>query len=401
MLWTIGALLAALALAFTVWPLLRPHGPRGDVPDRGRLMRVLYRDRLAELDREAAAGQLDPQIRSEVVDELGANLLDEYREAEWTAADPAGAGRPGRRAAWIVAALVPVLALGVYLTAGEPDAVSIAGASQVLELDPQDQRAEIEQWRDALEKRVSNRPDDAQSWYLLGVSRLQLGEFATAAEAFASAHELTGADPNIDLYWLQARYLAADGQMDERSRAIAQRVLERRPNHPLVLEMFAIDAYRGERYREAVEHLNRALNNPLSAHQFAALLGGLEQARSRMGNLAPSVDVRVTAPPQAPREGTLFVIARPPGGGMPYAVIRRPAGMLPLEVRLDDTTAMNPQLELSAAGQFQVVVRLSRSGRPTPGPGDWEWQSEVLEVDALSEPATLEATLAPRADGAT
>ena len=112
----------------------------------------------------------------------------------------------------------------------------------------------------------------------------------------------------------------------------------------------------------------------------------------------PSVDVQVTAPPEAPREGTVFVIARPPGGGMPYAVIRRPAALLPLGVRLDDTTAMNPALKLSDAAEIQVVVRLSRSGDPTPAAGDWEWQSEALPVTDLAQPLTLEAALKPRGD---
>jgi cytochrome c-type biogenesis protein CcmH len=295
-----------------------------------------------------------------------------------------------------VVVVIPLLAAVVYFTAGEPDAVSVAGASQVLQLDPETQRVEIETWRDALAGRVRNRPEDAQSWYLLGVTRMQLGEFGAAAEAFASAHGQIGADPIVDLYWLQSRYLAAGGEIDDQSRAIAERILEGRPNHPLVLEMLAIEAYRTGEYRSAVEHLNRALNNPLAPSQYSALLSGLEQAREQMGEVAPSVDVQVSAPPEAPRDATLFVIARPPGGGMPYAVIRRPASLLPLAVRLDDTTAMNPALTLSAAGEIQVVVRLSRSGSPTPAPGDWEWQSEVLSVEALAQPMTLTAALTPR-----
>jgi cytochrome c-type biogenesis protein CcmH len=144
-----------------------------------------------------------------------------------------------------------------------------------------------------------------------------------------------------------------------------------------------------------VEQLNRALDNPLPEAQRAALLGGLNEARSRMGTLVPTIDVEVGLPAEAPRQGTLFVIARPPGGGMPIAVVRRPAEALPLSVRLDDTASMSG-LKLSDAKEIQVVVRLSRSGDPVAGPDDWEWRSGVLQPGALSDPLHLKADLAPR-----
>jgi hypothetical protein len=81
---------------------------------------------------------------------------------------------------------------------------------------------------------------------------------------------------------------------------------------------------------------------------------------------------------------------------MPYAVVRRPANLLPLSVRLDDTVSMSRELQLSDASEFEVVVRLSRAGAPTAAPGDWEWRSEVLQVADLTEPVRLKADLAPR-----
>lgn len=400
MFWLITGVLALLAVGFTAWPFLRGARAEAGTSNRGEVIRALYKDRLAELEAEAHAGQLDSVTREQVAEELGANLLAEYREQDPAAAQPDRVPR-GRLsvAVWLAAILVPGLAIVVYFSAGEPGAGDIAGANAVLELDAQTQRPEIRAWAERLDRRVAARPEDAQSWYLLGVSRLQLGEFSAAAQAFARASELVANDPNIDLYWLQSRYLAAGGEMDEQSRRIADRILASRPSHPLVLEMFAIEAYRQGRFREAVEFLNRALNNPLPRSQMDTLLGGLREARSRMGDLSPSVDVDVSAPPDAPRDATVFVIARPPAGGMPYAVVRRPAAMLPLSVRLDDTTTMGPAVSLSDAGEVQIVVRLSRSGNPTAGPGDWEWRSPVLRLAEQSAPVELDATLTPRAAG--
>ena len=95
----------------------------------------------------------------------------------------------------------------------------------------------------------------------------------------------------------------------------------------------------------------------------------------------------------------MFVIARPPGGGMPYAVVRRPARLLPLDVTLDDTVSMSPARPLSGAEAFEVVVRLSRSGTAAPAPGDWEWRSDVLRTGELGSAAELDARLRPPAVG--
>lgn len=400
MFWLAVCLLSLSAAAFVVGPWLRRGGAaQRPVDDRAALLGSLYRDRLAELEAEAAAGQVRPEDKARLVDELGANLLDEVHAGPARAAPApptAEAGRgPDSRLVWFGAALVPLLALAVYFSAGEPGADRVVGAAEVLRLDPRSQRPQVESWEERLAHRVARRPEDAQSWYLLGVTRLQLGAFDQAAAAFATARDLTGGDPTIDVFWLQAHYLASDGVLDAEARTVAERILETRPNHPLVLEMFAIDALHRGAYRDAVELLNRALSGPLPASQQVALLAGLERARAEMTPLAPTVDVTVSAPPEAPRDATVFVLARPPGGGMPLAVARRPAALLPLSVRLDDATSMSPAARLSDAARFEVVVRLSRSGNPSAAPGDWEWRSGTLETPGDAEPLQLEAQLAP------
>lgn len=397
--WLLAGAMILVGAAFAVRPLWWPRGVTdgSKVQPPQAIMQAVYRDRVAELDAETRVGQIDPDTRLAVEEELGAALLDDYHAAQGKVVPVDAGQRPGPAPllAGLLALTLAGAALLVYLSAGEPTAPQVAGASAVLQLDPDAERDTLVGWRDRLEHRTAARPEDAQSWYLLGVTRLQLGEFATSADAFERAAGQVGNDPNIDLYWLQARYLAAEGRMDAQTRSIAERLLAARPGHPLVLEMLAIDAYRSGDFRAAVEHLNRALNNTLAPPQLRALLAGLEQARSRLGDLTPSIDVAVSAPASAPREGTVFVIARPPGGGMPFAVVRRPAGLLPLSVRLDDTVSMSQELTLSGAGQIEVVVRLSRDGTPTAAPGDWEWRSSTLSVADLSSPLKLDADLAP------
>jgi cytochrome c-type biogenesis protein CcmH len=430
MVWVIAALLLLLAGAVAAWAWMRPPPALSAArAEPEAIVRALYRDRVAELDLEVAAGRLDPEMRREVESELGIALLDDHRIFEQAsglnapAADRAATGDAtgtshlaalsagsstavaaasgvedrSRRTGWLLALLLPLAGLGVYAVIGEPTAASVAGAAVVLRLDPETDRAALLDWRERLSRRTTLEPDDAQSWYLLGSIGLTLGEYDAAAEAFATASNITGPDPVIDVYWLQARYLANEGEFDDRTRAIGDRILARNPSHPLVLELYAIDAYRRGAFRDAVTFINRALSNDLEEARTNALLAGLDAARARLEPLLPRIDVAVDAPPDAPRGATLFVIARPPGGGMPFAVVRRPASQMPTAVVLDDTVSMNPDLPLSRAGAFEVVVRLSLSGTPGAHPGDWEWRSEPLDPAALSAPVPLSVMLAPPA----
>lgn len=83
-------------------------------------------------------------------------------------------------------------------------------------------------------------------------------------------------------------------------------------------------------------------------------------------SLAPALQGRI-----AP-ETTLFIAVRDPAQpGPPLAVQRRRAGDLPLSLELSDADAMLPGRDLShAAGAVTVVARVSRSGTPTPSSGD-------------------------------
>ena len=205
-----------------------------------------------------------------------------------------------------------------------------------------------------------------------------------------------GADPNLDLYWLQARVLADadENKLSEATQTIARRVLSTQPNQPLVLNMLALAAYRGQDYATAVGYLNSALSNDLTADWRSRLAQGLDQARASLGVTGPAVDVALSLRGELPQDAVLFVIARPVGGGIPYAVVRRPVAGVPPQVRLDDAVSMNPANPLSRAAEVEIIARLSLTGRPQAGPGDWQWQSEPIQLAESTQPVVLQAELA-------
>lgn len=384
---------AALLCLLTVAVALAPRRSR-NAPASAR---ALYEARLAELEADRGAGTISADEFAALSDELGASVLADL-EREATEADslPTADGRGMSTWLLVIALALPVLGAGTYLAVGEPDALWLADSADVLTLDAGSQRSRIRELADALTQRTVDHPDDHQSWYLLGHAHLKLDRFAAAASAFEAVSAITGPDQRVDTYWLQSRFLAADGNLDETSLTIARRLLANAPNDSLTLEILALSAFRQSDYASAASYLQRALAGDLLPSRRASLERSLARARSELGELTPRIDVAITLTETPPAGSALFVLARPVGQRMPLAVVRQPATTGSVSVRLDDTNAMNPAATLSSVPEVEVIVRVSRSGLAAPDDGDWRWQSSPLPVGEQAV-HRLEAIVSPPA----
>lgn len=401
-----GLTLAALLFC---WPLWRREPPIEEAPDgnseaaldlaayQAAYNAKLYQDFVAELEEdrtltEAARAALAADKARQLLDDASIEPLDGQRP-DVNAPAKTGAAGVGVGIKVLVAVGL-VLGSGVtYWQLGTPGADQLVQARELLtlptlaEVEGDQAHPSIVKLRsltNSLRVRVGRAPEEAGSWYLLGIGELKLESYAASADAFESAHKLVGADGNLDLYWLQARLLADKGQLSPATQEIAQRVLSTQPNQPMVLNMLALAAYRSREYATAVGYLNSALSNKLTQGQREMLGSGFEQARQSLGVSGPTVDVDLNLTGQPPADAVLFVIARPVGGGMPYAVVRRPIDAVPERVRLDDAVSMNPANPLSAAAEVEIIARVSLSGRPQAGPGDWQWRSEPVNLGAVA-----------------
>ena len=391
-LWIACLILAVLAALLFLLPPRRQLS----LQDRQRILTELYRQRQQELGREIELAGADESTATELRHELDAALLDDVAllgDVPQGEPLPAEGVNKVRWPAWVLAVCLPLLAGYIYLQVGDPTADTLREARTVLSLADDDPA--LEQWLDVLEARVASRPADAESTYLYGHVLLKQERYARAAEAFAKAHELIGDDVAIESYWLQARYLAAKGEVDEQSVKIAERILERDPGNVPVLQLLSVHHARKGDFKASLQLLNRALGVVRDDDSRATLLAFMEQIRVHVPVELPAIEVKVQAVAGTPAQATVFVIARPVGGGVPFAVQRRPVTMLPFQVRLDDLASMNPANLLSAAEQVEVVVRLSLSGQPAAAPGDWEWRSDPVQIAGMQQLAELEALLSP------
>ena len=389
-----AGLLLCLAAAFAAWPLLRRPVAVSDA-DRGGINVDLYRQRVAEIERDRDAGVLGVAEAESLTQELAATLLDDSTAVE---SRVASGGRSGWAALALVAA-IGVVAVMLYRELGAYDAVQLAESAKVLS-SPDAPPAALNELVMRLRARVATVPDDAESWYLLGHALLRQDDAAGAVTAFERLSTLAGEDPSVQVALAQARFVAAGGAITADNRTLIDRILADNPTQSVVLEMLALDAFRRADYASAVRYLESALAGGAAGVRAESLRQGLERARALLGTPAPATPAAAVAAQEASPTGAVavrlsvafapgletspparvFVIARAPNGPpQPIAVRALDPQALPQQLVLTDRDAMQPSRILSMFDRVEVLARLSRSGNPVRQPGDVESRAQLLD----------------------
>ena len=272
--------------------------------------------------------------------------------------------------------------------------------------------AQIEAMVQMLETRVTERPDDADGWAMLGRARSLLDRHVQAAPAFKRAMELRPGDANLIADYADALAMASGRSLDGEPARLVEQALKLDPDNLKALSLAGTVAFNGGSYARAITLWERmaALAGPgEGAPQIQA---GIDEARRRLAagptatmpaptaaaaasvtsvtratgaasapaaalrgsvSLAPALAARVRA------DDTLFVFARAAEGPrMPLAILRKQVRDLPLEFVLDDSSAMSPAARLSSSRSVVVGARISRAGDAMPQPGDLQgWSAAV------------------------
>src|SRR5690349_3180843 len=211
MFWVLAALLSAAVLALFAWPLLRG---RSDRPAANADLAV-YRDQLAELERDVARGVLPEK-------EAASARLEIQRRLLAAANAPVAAPKKNAPVAiWAVALLLPAIAVAIYLHLGSPSLPGQPLASRTIAPNGDQQLVNL---ADMLQAKLNIDPSDPKAWALLGKIDGELGRYQASAAAYATAiarHQARGDAPDADL---QSRYgealsAAADGQVTPKAKA--------------------------------------------------------------------------------------------------------------------------------------------------------------------------------------
>lgn len=224
-----------------------------------RAMKV-YRDQLAEVERDVARGTLDKAEAERLRLEISRRILDLDRGA---GARPAGGPAPAamRNLAFGVIGVAVLGSGALYLSVGAPDAPDMplvqrhAEAEEirrtrprqaemearVAEAFPEQQdfegRAELEPMVAQLRAALADRPLDVRGHSLLAQNEARLGNFAAAIAAQERVIALLEDDARAEdyAYLLDLKVIAAGGFVSPEAEEVIEAVLRRDPTNGVAL----------------------------------------------------------------------------------------------------------------------------------------------------------------------
>jgi cytochrome c-type biogenesis protein CcmH len=210
--WLIAAAMVILAVALVLRPLMRA---RPMALQRAAYDLPVYRDQLAEVERDVARGLLNAEEARAARLEIERRLLAAADEGGEMAEKDAMTARSPRWLPVTIAAALPLAALAVYLVVGHPDLPSQPLAENGIVPPPSQERAELENLVTQLSARMAADPSDPKGWLLLGRSYSSLGRFKESADAFAQAIQRGANDAAVQSAYGEALTMANDGAVPE------------------------------------------------------------------------------------------------------------------------------------------------------------------------------------------
>ncbi len=408
-LWIGIALLTCLALAFVFLPFIRAKRDALAVTDvdRNEENIAIFKERLSELEAERGAGNLLDTEFEELKLELERNLLEDATEAEQQLQSVA-VGSKQLLTVVLIALILPVLAFGLYFNYGNAPALR-ASLESPKTLFADGQQPTVDEAISMLEAELEKHPENAEGWYILATTYMNLGEFVKGANSFEKVLALlpTDAPQYVGMMgqYAQALYFSKSGKMDEEVRQQIQRTLDIEPLEVTALGLLGIDAFEQGMHEDAIAFWQKALMNaePQAAESLKTGIRRAMQELAQAGKPVPEVpelaesDVSLAlkislsealldkvSPDQA-----VFVYARPIGSRMPVAAVKLSVADLPAEVTLDDSMAMMPQAKLSLHPNVEIGARVSISGQPQASTGDLESANVPVAVEEVTGEISL------------
>ncbi len=401
--WLVAVLLIAVALLFLLPPLIQKlrGGSDEDVFDRNELNAAIFKDQVAELERDVSAGIVSQEQFETARHDLERGFLqDTNTETNGEASTSVSQTDRvvGRSAAVVIMVLVPILAVSIYNMLGSGEAG----------LHPEDARPQVqaeghegtleEQVR-KLQDHLQQNPDDVEGWGMLARSYYFLKQYGAAAETFARVSALQQ-DSNAELLadYADALAMANGRNMAGRPYELVKKALEIEPRLQKALWLAGTATYQVENFEDTLGYWKRLLEIfPKGSENYLQMQKNIAEIQQKLG-LPVDTETQTAAVGGASISGVvrldeslmldasiddiLFVYARAADGPrMPLAIVRKTVKDLPLEFTLDDSMAMNPAMKLSNFQQVVVGARISKSGNAIPQSGDLQVVSQPMGID--------------------
>jgi cytochrome c-type biogenesis protein CcmH len=302
--------MTSLAVGALLLPLLLG---RGQPFARDAYNLAVYRDQLAEVERDIGRGVLNAEQAEAARAEIGRRILALGPVSNEVLAHP----KP--IAVTVVGILVlPVAALLIYAALGSPwlpDAPFADRGSANANTATADTPAghvDMKAALDQLRAHLKADPDDLTAWVLLARTEVGLGDYDAGAAAYGRAAALSGDRADVMGDWAEAQVLADDGTVTPAAAAAFTSALKDAQTAPKARYYLALAQLQQGNAKGAIEAWQALLrDSPSDAAWRPVVRQRIAEAEARLGSAPPA-----PAPPAAADAGTTAADAE---AGMPSA----------------------------------------------------------------------------------
>ncbi|MER9675682.1 c-type cytochrome biogenesis protein CcmI [Mesorhizobium sp. M0208] len=266
--WVIAAILTLGASLAVLLPLA---GGSKNASAAGDHDLEVYRDQLAELDRDMARGLIQPMEAEEARAEIARRILrlSNAGQAGETATQPSRSTRLVATAAVLV---VPLLSWGLYGQLGSPDLPS-QPLSERLAKNPAD--SSVDELIARAEAHLAANPSDGRGWDVLAPVYLRMQRYADAVTAYRNAIRLDGDSAARQAGLGEAIANAAGGIVSAEAQAAFEAALKLDPANPKAAFYLAMGMAQEGRIAEATAAWQKML---AALPQGSPWRGAIEQA---------------------------------------------------------------------------------------------------------------------------
>src|ERR1700678_1791257 len=240
-LWFVFALMTAAADFAVLWPLGRQRRAQNDGSET-----TVYKDQLAEVDRDLAAGLIGASEAEAARVEISRRLLaaaDNQRDP------PVASSLPLRRFAAILALVgLPIISLALYLPLGSPQLGDFPLAHRAR---APDATQSLDNLVAQVEAHLEKNPTDGRGWNVLAPVLARLGRYEEAVRAYRNSitYNGDGADRRADLGEVLAG--ASGGVVTSEARAEFERAIAIKADEPKANYFLGLAAEQDGRTAEA------------------------------------------------------------------------------------------------------------------------------------------------------
>ncbi|MCJ8143884.1 c-type cytochrome biogenesis protein CcmI [Ancylobacter sp. A5.8] len=224
LLWTAISLMTGAAILAVLWPLRSRDAEVGSAVEADI---AVYRDQLAEIERDRANGLIGEAEGEAARAELGRRILRVAGEAELLRPQRSDFHR--RTVAVIALVLLPVAAGATYLALGSPQ---LGGQPLAARLEGAPQQNDVAILIRKVETHLEANPQDGRGYEVVAPIYMRIGRVDDAVRAWGNAIRLLGSSPQRQTGLGEALLSQSGGVVTADAKAAFQQALADDPSDP-------------------------------------------------------------------------------------------------------------------------------------------------------------------------